>query len=158
MKDASKEPVQREEVPAFLRQFARVLDERIDDRLGVLAADLHQHHVSRLALNQRRDLAVPAAEHQVALPVTSNLSCLDFLRSVINTRTFWLEDTVSFTHSLFDSILVPAFEVYPQIVSVFFNETTTLLVHLSVDVLIYCFVRKREIGVINMEPARSLLW
>lgn len=38
-------------------------------RLRVFAFQLYQHHISRLTLNQRRDLAVGAAEDQVSFPV-----------------------------------------------------------------------------------------
>jgi len=34
-----------------------------------LARNLHQHHVSRLTLDQRCDLAVATAEHQISFPV-----------------------------------------------------------------------------------------
>lgn len=47
-----------------------VLDQRIDDRLGIFAVDLHQHHVACLTFHERRDLAVLAAKQQVAFPVT----------------------------------------------------------------------------------------
>ena len=61
----------------LLRQLASVLDERVDDRLRVFAFQLHQHHVSRLALDQRRDLAVAAAEDQVSFPMTGHRPILD---------------------------------------------------------------------------------
>ena len=43
-------------------------DECIDDRLGVLARHLHQHHIACAALDQRGDLAAVAAEQQVTFP------------------------------------------------------------------------------------------
>lgn len=39
------------------RQLTRVLDQRIDHRLRVLAVDLH-HHLARAALDQCGDLTV----------------------------------------------------------------------------------------------------
>ena len=54
----------------FLRQLASVLDECIDDRLGILAGDLHQHHVARLTFDEGRNLAAPAAAQQITFPVT----------------------------------------------------------------------------------------
>src|SRR5471032_481940 len=53
-------------------QLLGVLDERIDDRFCVLARNLRKHHVARVTLNQRRDLAVLAAEQQITFPVTGH--------------------------------------------------------------------------------------
>ena len=41
----------------------------VDHRLGVFALDPDQHHVTGMALNEGRDLAVVAAEQQVTFPV-----------------------------------------------------------------------------------------
>jgi len=46
-----------------------VLDECVDHRLGVLARHSDQHHIARVALHQRRDLAIVATEQQVTFPV-----------------------------------------------------------------------------------------
>ena len=54
----------------FPGQLAGMANECVDDRLGVLARRPNQHHVTRLSFHQRRDLAVVAAEQQVAFPVT----------------------------------------------------------------------------------------
>jgi len=54
----------------FVRQLASVLDQSVDDGLRVFAIELYQHHVPRLAFDQGRDLAIGAAENQVAFPVT----------------------------------------------------------------------------------------
>jgi hypothetical protein len=67
----SQRPVQ------LVGQFASVLDVRVDDSLGVLAVELYQHDVPRLALDQGGNLAVVAAEEQVALPMARNGSILD---------------------------------------------------------------------------------
>ena len=42
----------------------RLLDQRGDDRFGVLACHSHQHDVARLAFHQRGDLAVVTAEEE----------------------------------------------------------------------------------------------
>ena len=44
---------------------------------AVLARHLHEHHVTRLTLDQRRDLAVVIAEHQVAFPMPWYCSVLN---------------------------------------------------------------------------------
>jgi len=54
-----------------------MLDQRIDDGLRVLAIEFYQHHVPRLALDQRRDLAIAIAEDKVAFPVTRYRSVVD---------------------------------------------------------------------------------
>ena len=54
----------------LLWQVARVPDQRVDDRFGVLAGYLHQHQIAGLPLHQRGDLSVPITEQQVALPVS----------------------------------------------------------------------------------------
>ncbi len=61
----------------FSRQLVCMLDERVDDRPGVFAGDSDQHHVTRMAFNQGRDLAVIAADEQVTFPVARNRSILD---------------------------------------------------------------------------------
>src|SRR6185369_2040550 len=66
----------------LLRQFASVLDQCADNRLRVFAFELHQHYVSRLALNQRCDLAAATAEDQVPFPVTRHRPILDRCRSL----------------------------------------------------------------------------
>ena len=45
-----------------------MLDQCVDHRLGVFALDPDQHHVTGMALNEGRDLAVVAAEQQVTFP------------------------------------------------------------------------------------------
>src|SRR6266576_335813 len=46
-----------------------MLDQRVDDRLRIFAANLDQHRIAGMALDQGRNLAVLAAEQQVAFPV-----------------------------------------------------------------------------------------
>ena len=43
-------------------KFVRMFDERINDGLGVFAGHSDEHHVTRLTLNQGRDLAVMATD------------------------------------------------------------------------------------------------
>src|SRR5664279_1146439 len=61
----------------FLGELPCVLDERIDDRLRVLARNLDQHHVSRLTFHQRCDLAAATAEHQISFPVAGHGAVLN---------------------------------------------------------------------------------
>ena len=58
----------------LLWQLAGMLDERVDDRLRVFAIELHQHHVARLTLDQRRDLAVATAKDQITFPMPRHSS------------------------------------------------------------------------------------
>src|ERR1700687_3720130 len=46
-----------------------MLDQGVDDRLRIFAANLDQHRIAGMALDQGRNLAVLAAEQQVAFPV-----------------------------------------------------------------------------------------
>jgi hypothetical protein len=62
--------IPRQRLVELLRQLARIVDQRADDRLSVLGAYFHEHEVPRLSLDERGDLAVVAAEQQVSLPVT----------------------------------------------------------------------------------------
>ena len=48
--------------------FHRLFDKRGYDRLGVLACHLGQHHVTRMTLDQGRDVAVVRPGQQIALP------------------------------------------------------------------------------------------
>lgn len=63
-------PIPRQRFVEFLRQLARMLDQRIDDRLGIFASDFHQHHIARLTFNQGGDLAIRIAEQKIPFPVT----------------------------------------------------------------------------------------
>ncbi|KWT66536.1 hypothetical protein APV28_4422 [Comamonas testosteroni] len=58
----------------FLWQFASMLNERVDDCLRVFAIELHQHHVSRLTLDQGRNLAVATSKDQIAFPMPRHSS------------------------------------------------------------------------------------
>jgi hypothetical protein len=54
-----------------------VLDQRIHDCLSILLADLREHHIARLTFNERRDLAVLAAEQQITFPVSRERAIFD---------------------------------------------------------------------------------
>ena len=60
----------------FLRQLGSVFDERIDNRLAVLARDLHQHHTTCLTLYQRCNLATAATTQEIPLPVPRHRTVL----------------------------------------------------------------------------------
>ena len=50
-------------------QSQRLLDQRRDNAFGVLVRNLDQHHVARMALNKRCNIAIPCPADQVALPM-----------------------------------------------------------------------------------------
>jgi len=55
----------------------RMLDECIDDRLGVFARYPDQHDKPRLELNQGRDLAIITTDDQIAFPVSWDSAIFD---------------------------------------------------------------------------------
>src|SRR5258705_13869853 len=63
-------PIPCQRFVEFLRQFAGMFDERIDDRFAVLAAYLHQHDIAFLALDECCNLTAPAAAQRMAFPVS----------------------------------------------------------------------------------------
>src|SRR5262245_38801503 len=54
----------------FVRQLVRVLDEGVDDGLGIFAVDLREHDVAGLPFDQGGNLAIVAAKQEVTFPVT----------------------------------------------------------------------------------------
>src|ERR1700692_1152003 len=50
-------------------QSQRLLDQRRDNAFGVLVRNLDQHHVARMALNKRCNIAIPCPADQAALPM-----------------------------------------------------------------------------------------
>jgi len=48
----------------------------IDHGFGILTADLGQHLVARMTLNERTDLAVVGAKNQIAFPVNGQARSL----------------------------------------------------------------------------------
>lgn len=59
-----------------------MLDERVDDRLRVFAIiELHQHHLARLTLDQRCELAVATAKDQIAFPMPRHSSVFNACRT-----------------------------------------------------------------------------
>ena len=61
----------------FAGQSLRLFDQCRDDAFGVFVGDLDQHHVARVALDQRGDIAVLRSADQVTLPVAGNGAILD---------------------------------------------------------------------------------
>ena len=51
--------------------------QRRSDGVGVFVHQLDQHHVARVSLDQRRNLAVGIAEQQIAFPVAWNCPILN---------------------------------------------------------------------------------
>lgn len=47
-----------------------MFDECINNSLGIFASDLYQHHVKRLAFNERGNLATSIPKQQTTFPVT----------------------------------------------------------------------------------------
>jgi hypothetical protein len=63
----------RQRKATMIRKFlarSQVRDERGDNRLGVLACRLGQHHVTGLTLDQGRDVGVVRSGQDIALPTT----------------------------------------------------------------------------------------
>ena len=60
----------------FAGQLPGVRDQRRDDGGGVLACDLHQHHVTRVALHQRHGMAVLGRRQQIPFPVRGQVADL----------------------------------------------------------------------------------
>ncbi len=73
-----------ERATQLCRQLANFLCERLGDRGGVLAVDLNEHHVARMAFDQCGDLGTGAAHEQVAFPVAWHGAILDFGRTLVN--------------------------------------------------------------------------
>ena len=63
------------------RKF-RLLDERGDNRLGVLACHLGQHHVTGMTLDQGRDVGVVRPGQEIALPMTRHRPIFNRRRSL----------------------------------------------------------------------------
>ena len=63
-------PVPDERVVKLVRQLAGMFDERVDDRLQVLASPASPASRTHLTLNQRRDLAVATFKDQLPFPMT----------------------------------------------------------------------------------------
>ena len=66
----------------FVRQLLRLLDERGYDRLRLLVGHRRQHHVTRMALDQGRDMAVLRPRQQVAFPMTRHRPVFNRRRSL----------------------------------------------------------------------------
>ena len=47
-----------------------MLDQCVDDGLGIFTGHFHQHHITRLAFNEGRNLAVNTAAQQIPFPVS----------------------------------------------------------------------------------------
>src|SRR5674476_693119 len=48
----------------------RMLNQRVDDGLGIFTGSFNQHHIARLAFDEGRNLTVTTAAQQVPFPVT----------------------------------------------------------------------------------------
>jgi hypothetical protein len=70
-------PVPGQRLVELLRQLASVVDQGINDGFGVFAGNLHQHHITRMALNQGSDLAIGIAEHRIPFPMAGYCPILD---------------------------------------------------------------------------------
>src|SRR5712671_4279374 len=65
-----------------LWQLLRLLDERRDCRLGVLTCHLGQHHVTRMTLDQGRDVAVVRPRQEIAFPMARHCPIFNRRRSL----------------------------------------------------------------------------
>src|SRR3984885_1031015 len=66
----------------FIRQLLRLPDERGYHRLRLLVGHLRQHHITRMALTQGRDMAVLRPRQQVTLPMTRHRPVFNRRRSL----------------------------------------------------------------------------
>ena len=63
-------------------QFAGLFDQRRNDAGGILVGDFDQHHVARLALDERRNVAVTRSGNEVSRPMSGDSAILDRRRSL----------------------------------------------------------------------------
>src|SRR5664280_1914629 len=75
-------PVPGQRLIQLTRQHFRLLDERGNNRLGVLIGYLHQHHVTGMTFDQGRDVAVPRPGQEIALPMTRHRPIFNRCRSL----------------------------------------------------------------------------
>src|SRR6266404_5321924 len=75
-------PVPGQGLIQLLWQLLRLLDERGDCRLGVLTCHLGQHHVTRMTLDQGRDVAVVRPGQQIAFPMARHRPIFNRRRSL----------------------------------------------------------------------------
>jgi hypothetical protein len=62
-------------------QSLRLLDQCRDDAFGVLVGNFDQHHVARMALDKRCNIAIPRPTDQIAFPMTGDRTIFDRRRS-----------------------------------------------------------------------------
>lgn len=87
--------IPRQRPVQLLRQATGAFDQCVDHRLAVLVGHLHQDHIACLPLDQRGDLAVLVAKHQIAFPVTWHRPISRISRSLAD------------RHRVFDAAVVP---------------------------------------------------
>jgi hypothetical protein len=81
----------------FTGQSLRSFDQRRDDAFSILVRDLDQHHVARMTLDKRCDIAVPGPADQVALPVARHGAIVNRCRSFADGHgILYLAEPVSF--------------------------------------------------------------
>src|SRR3954466_14047553 len=62
-------------------QSLRLLDQCRDDAFCVLVSNLDQHHVARMALDKRRNIAISRPTDQIAFPMAWHRTVFDRRRS-----------------------------------------------------------------------------
>jgi hypothetical protein len=67
----------RDDVSPNLREVGTVTNIDRDDALGVFVGNIYQHHIPRMSLNKRCDVAVLRPADQVAFPVSRNSTVFD---------------------------------------------------------------------------------
>jgi hypothetical protein len=67
---------------AGIADAMRLLDERGDNRLGVLACHLGQHHVTDMTFDQGRDVGIVRPGQKIALPMTRHRPIFNRRRSL----------------------------------------------------------------------------
>ncbi len=81
----------------FAGQSLRLFDQCRDDAFSILVRDLDQHHVARMTLDKRCDIAVPGPADQVALPMARHGAIFNRCRAFSDGHgILYLAEPVSF--------------------------------------------------------------
>ncbi len=81
----------------FTGQSLRLFDQRRDDAFSILVRDLDRHHVARMTLHKRCDIAVPGPADQVALPMARHGAIFNRCRAFSDGHgILYLAEPVSF--------------------------------------------------------------
>ena len=71
----------------LIGKLARLLDESVDDGLGLPVLDLREHDIARVSFDQRDDEAVLRSAQQIAFPMAKRLAVINILRAFMDRNT-----------------------------------------------------------------------